>query len=52
MTELKPCPFCGSTNVIRSITGIGCNDCSIFVKPWGYCCDMMDIESMWNRRVN
>ncbi|WII07005.1 Lar family restriction alleviation protein [Methanomassiliicoccales archaeon LGM-RCC1] len=52
MTELKPCPFCGSNNVQnREDDGryILCNTCHIEVR------DHQGTDrqfEMWNRRVN
>jgi len=57
MTDLKPCPFCGSSDVsMREITnycnyafkGIFCNGCQTFHVAWKS--DENRIES-WNRRV-
>lgn len=57
MTDLKPCPFCGSSDVsMREITnysnyafkGIFCNGCKTFHVAW--ISDENRIES-WNRRA-
>jgi len=56
MTELKPCPFCGSKEVEYSdyvpgtdVMGIVCSGCGITFVPTAYCEDTAIEE--WNRRV-
>ena len=56
MTELKPCPFCGSKKVGYSdyisgmdVEGIVCSGCGIIFVPTAYC-ECTAIEE-WNRRV-
>lgn len=49
MTELKPCPFCGGNNIEHSGLSIGCKDCGIILKAWGW---EQDIDNVWNRRVS
>ena len=61
MTELKPCPFCGSTNVeIRRKTWNGdeyfyihCENCEMDCRKsdWANGFDKSNIEEQWNRRV-
>lgn len=51
MTGLKPCPFCGGRNIERIDSfGIGCHDCLIVVKLWGWNELDADIQGVWNRR--
>lgn len=56
MTELKPCPFCGSKKVAyyrlvsgTDVEGIVCSGCGITFVPTAYCKDVAAEE--WNRRV-
>lgn len=59
MTELKPCPFCGSRNIVLTeihygIARIGCNTdmCICFYStttPYG---SKKDAIEAWNRRAN
>lgn len=49
MTELKPCPFCGGNNIEHSDLHIGCKDCNIILKAWGW--ENTDVVNVWNRRV-
>lgn len=58
MTELKPCPFCGSTDVYilhhgtKGEHSITCKDCNVWVD---HMFDGMSKEEaivLWNRRVN
>lgn len=54
MTDLKPCPFCGSTEVYRFKTGnrvrVECCNCSCQTNSYpDYGCDTAALH--WNRRV-
>jgi len=51
--KLKPCPFCGGTNVERlDEFSIGCHDCHLITKLWGWGFDLpREITDKWNRRV-
>lgn len=47
MTELKPCPFCGSTSISvegdsYGIRSLRCRGCKIVV--------YVDLERIWNKR--
>lgn len=53
MTDLKPCPFCKSTDLeYRSYDvsrrAIHCNNCRIWI---AYPSDDKKLEEAWNRRV-
>ena len=57
MIKLKPCPFCGSKDLVFGHEGdssccIGCANCGVRV---GHYCEYMsdneDIARLWNRRV-
>ena len=53
MTELKSCPFCGSTKVycekeFFANDTIICQDCGLAVFSISY----KDVIKKWNRRVN
>lgn len=62
--ELKPCPFCGSTNLqgptVGSTDYIKCNDCWTYGPkplvpiPMGTQWEirLMHFEDAWNRRAN
>ena len=54
MTGLKPCPFCGGTDVEKiDEIKIGCNECNIVVKLWSFWDNRpRDVEEIWNRRAN
>lgn len=47
MTELKPCPFCGSSDlyIYQLSDGIRCNNCMAKIT------DCEDWKDRWNRRV-
>ena len=53
MTELKPCPFCGGTDVEKiDEIRIGCNECHIVVKLWSFWDGRpRDVEDIWNKRA-
>lgn len=58
MAELKPCPFCGSTNISMWVTDRGepfgalyyfeCQNCGVKTEPDD---DEIDATFAWNRRV-
>ena len=50
--DLLPCPFCKGTNIEKiSDMMIGCHDCHVVVKLWGWGFGLNDdIETIWNRR--
>lgn len=60
--ELKPCPFCGSTQVYFRMMGdypngdpvpaILCSDCHIIVKYYDNELNNEQIFAAWNYRVN
>ena len=59
MTDLKPCPFCGSSDVHLMTFGIhtdvrcldcGCRTKTYLVSNWGTDGEQKAIE-IWNRRV-
>jgi len=52
MTDLKPCPFCGGNNIERlDEFSIGCHDCHLVVKLWGWGFGLpREITNGWNRR--
>ena len=56
MTELKPCPFCGSTDVqlieYRSEVTITCKDCNVWVDHMFDAMTKEQAIELWNRRVN
>ena len=53
MTDLKPCPFCGSDNIKIHIgyshSYIRCEDCIVSTRRYKSIQDAID---GWNRRVN
>lgn len=50
MTKLRPCPFCGGSDLdTDGELMIGCNTCNIAVKIWGW--NTPGIEERWNRRA-
>ena len=57
MTELKPCPFCGSKDIVFGYEEDGsycirCNDCGVQVGHFiEYMQHKEDIVGPWNRRV-
>ena len=56
MTELKPCPFCGSTDVEirndeRDCCYIQCLVCDAWVSTGVFEPSYEDIVELWNRRV-
>lgn len=53
MIDLKPCPFCGGNNIERlDEFSIGCHDCHLVVKLWGWGFGLpREITGGWNRRV-
>ena len=53
MTELKSCPFCGGTDVEKiDEIKIGCHECHIVVKLWGWGFGLpRDVTDIWNRRA-
>lgn len=62
MTELKPCPFCGGTNITMyssedpSLHGFihlcgGVDDCMVKVESWLFATEEEVIEA-WNRRFD
>ena len=57
MTELKPCPFCGSTDVHliendpgKSEISITCKDCNVWVDHMFYAMTKEQAIELWNRR--
>ena len=58
MTDLKPCPFCGSEKVVFANEEddsccIRCTDCGAQVGHyWDYMSDNEDIAGLWNRRAD
>lgn len=52
MDELKPCPFCGSKNVImkryHGLFGVECDSC--YRPSWGYWKTKEQAIKAWNRR--
>lgn len=59
MTELRPCPFCGSTDVRIGYMGVGffdtatvvCNECGVCLSSDKHMLETEDAEMLWNRRV-
>jgi Lar family restriction alleviation protein len=53
MSDLKPCPFCGSTNgEVQALDEyVKCNDCEAF-EPWAFDRGETDAVELWNRRVD
>jgi len=61
--ELKPCPFCGNTNLYLYYYDmddrcnpfdpcVRCYDCgTIFKFRYGGGCNLDDIQKVWNRRA-
>jgi len=55
MEELKPCPFCGGTNVDARTDGFGagwyifCQDCGVMC---GYALNTVEAIKAWNRRTS
>lgn len=59
MTELKPCPFCGSTDVHliendrgKSEVSITCKDCNVWVDHLFNAMSREEAIALWNRRVS
>ena len=59
MTELKPCPFCGSTDVHlvdndpgKSEVSITCKDCNVWVDHMFDAMSREEAIALWNRRVH
>ena len=56
MTELGPCPFCGSRRVRESRdpmtkeTCIACESCDLSIKTWMFESTREDLIRKWNRR--
>lgn len=50
MKELKPCPFCGSENIVTVGYTIFCNDCGCKIETDGFETEEQAIE-MWNTGV-
>ena len=57
MTELKPCPFCGSTDVHliendcgKSEVSITCKDCNVWVDHMFDAMTKEQAIELWNRR--
>lgn len=57
--ELKPCPFCGSTDVHlieddpgKSEVSITCKDCNVWVDHMFEAMSRDEAIELWNRRVN
>lgn len=56
--ELKPCPFCGSTDIHlvendrgKSEVSITCKDCNVWVDHMFYAMTREQAIKLWNRRV-
>lgn len=53
INKLKPCPLCGSTDIVLNHYGTGyyvkCSDCRIFLGPLF---NKREIVTMWNSRCN
>ena len=52
--ELKPCPFCGSEDVVKNlgislVWTVGCNKCGCRTAEYFLAIDAVD---SWNRRAN
>jgi Lar family restriction alleviation protein len=57
--ELKPCPFCGSTDVHliengygKSEVSITCKDCNVWVDHMFDAMSKEEAIALWNRRVS
>ena len=54
MTDLKPCPFCGSINVRAHPNAVDCKDCSATGPDLGHVgpnyYDCADAVQLWNTR--
>ena len=57
MTELKPCPFCGSTDVhilnhgTQGEHSITCKDCNVWVDHMFDAMSEEEAIELWNRRA-
>lgn len=58
MTDLKPCPFCGCTEVYLSVDGacdtdevIVCPNCDVSVKTAIYLITTEGLINLWNTRA-
>lgn len=55
LPELKPCPFCGSTDIqiieYRSEATITCKDCNVWVDHIFDAMSREEAIALWNRRV-
>jgi Lar family restriction alleviation protein len=59
MSDLKPCPFCGSTDISQDDcsephyngTSITCDECGAQVKGWGASNCTERARALWNRRA-
>lgn len=49
MSELLPCPFCGSTDVLAWTTYVICSDCNANGPPCPD--DLNEVSAAWNRRA-
>ena len=59
LPELKPCPFCGSTDVHliendrgKSEVSITCKDCNVWVDHMFDAMTREQAIELWNRRMN
>jgi len=51
--SLKPCPFCGSTNLEQSANEVACDDCGgAVILGWSPSITGEQVAAAWNRRAS